>query len=94
MRANRLVGVPYTDDEISNGIAAAHKQALAIATEITTQGGPENLEGKQIVAVIAYLQRLGTDISKPEPGSVEAEAGPAEAVATANETIVAAEVSP
>jgi cytochrome c oxidase cbb3-type subunit I/II len=73
MRANRMVGVPYSDDEISNGIVMAHEQADAIAGEIVVQGGPENLESKQIVALIAYLQRMGTDISKPEPVAVEVE---------------------
>jgi cytochrome c oxidase cbb3-type subunit I/II len=73
MRANRAVGVPYSDDEISNGIVMAHEQADAIADEIVVQGGPENLEGKRIVALIAYLQRLGTDISKPEAVTIEIE---------------------
>jgi cytochrome c oxidase cbb3-type subunit I/II len=73
MRANQLVGVPYSDDEISNGIVTAHEQADAIAAEIVVQGGPENLESKRIVALIAYLQRLGTDISKPEVVAVEVE---------------------
>jgi cytochrome c oxidase cbb3-type subunit I/II len=67
MRANQAVGVPYTDEEIADGVAAAGAQAAAIAAEIVKQGGPEGLEGKKIVALIAYLQRLGTDISKPAP---------------------------
>ncbi len=73
MRANRAVGVPYSDDEISNGIVMAHEQADAIADEIVVQGGPENLGGKRIVALIAYLQRMGTDISKPEEVTIEIE---------------------
>jgi cytochrome c oxidase cbb3-type subunit I/II len=77
MRAHRTVGVPYTDEEISTGVIAAREQAEAIAAEIVIQGGPEGLEDKQIVALIAYLQRLGTDITKPEPVAVEEEVGPA-----------------
>jgi cytochrome c oxidase cbb3-type subunit I/II len=73
MRANRAVGVPYSDEDIANGIVMAHEQADAIADEIVVQGGPENLESKRIVALIAYLQRLGTDISKPEVVAIEIE---------------------
>jgi cbb3-type cytochrome oxidase cytochrome c subunit len=32
--------------------------------EIAGQGGPPGLEDKQIVALVAYLQRLGTDIRR------------------------------
>ena len=76
MRAHRLVGVPYSDEEISGGATAAREQARAVADEIVVQGGPEGLAEKQIVALIAYLQRLGTDITKPEPLAVEEETGP------------------
>jgi cytochrome c oxidase cbb3-type subunit I/II len=79
MRAHSALGVPYSEDEIANGEAAARAQAQAIAQEIVVQGGPEGLADKQIVALIAYLQRLGTDINKPEPVAVEEELGPAEA---------------
>ena len=78
MRAHRAVGVPYTDEEIEGGEAAARKQAQTIADRIVVQGGPEGLADKQIVAIIAYLQRLGTDITKPEPVAVEKEVGPVE----------------
>jgi cytochrome c oxidase cbb3-type subunit I/II len=86
MRAHRTVGVPYSDDEIAGGEAAAHEQAQAIADEIVVQGGPEGLADKQIVAIIAYLQRLGTDITKPEPVAVEEEIGPAESTPRAEAT--------
>ena len=32
--------------------------------DIQATGGPENLQDKQMVALVAYLQRLGTDIKK------------------------------
>ena len=47
--------------------AQAREQAKAVAASIAEQGGPRGLEGKQIVALVAYLQRLGTDIKKPPP---------------------------
>jgi cytochrome c oxidase cbb3-type subunit I/II len=92
MRANRAVGVPYTDEEIADGVTAAGKQAQTIAAEIVKQGGPDGLEGKKIVALIAYLQRLGTDISKPavaptQPENVaEPEKAETEEVAVLTET--------
>ena len=51
------------------------------------QGGPDGLADKQIVALIAYLQRLGTDIMKPEPVAVEEEVGPADAPAESGEEV-------
>jgi cytochrome c oxidase cbb3-type subunit I/II len=54
--------------------AIAHKQAEMIAAEIISQGGPVAHQGNLIkdtsaVALIAYLQRLGTDLSRPTPAS-------------------------
>ena len=40
----------------------AREQAATIAREIAQQGGPRGLEDKQIVALVAYLQVLGTAI--------------------------------
>ena len=85
MRAHQILGVPYTDSEIAGGIAAAREQAEAMAAEVVVQGGPEGLADKQIIALTAYLQRLGTDLNKPEPVAVEEETGeaPTEAEAVA-----------
>ena len=59
----RALGTPYSDDEVENAAALAREQANEIAQEIESQGGPEGLEDKQIVALIAYLQSLGTDVA-------------------------------
>jgi cytochrome c oxidase cbb3-type subunit I/II len=85
MRAHQLVGVPYTDAEISGGVAAAKEQAAAIAAGVVIQGGPDHLEDRQIIALIAYLQRLGTDITRPAPVAAEEETdeAPAAGAATA-----------
>jgi cytochrome c oxidase cbb3-type subunit I/II len=40
----------------------AREQARQIAAAIKEQGGPGDLEDKQIVAMVAYMQRLGRDI--------------------------------
>ncbi len=93
MRAHQILGVPYSDEEVANGMAAAREQAAAIAAEIVIQGGPDGLADKQIVALIAYLQRMGTDITKPEPVAIEEEIGPAEAAVEVEESVVIGEAS-
>jgi cytochrome c oxidase cbb3-type subunit I/II len=62
MTALRIVGVPYTDGEIETAGESVAAQAKAIADEVVAQKGPPGLEGKEIIALTAYLQRLGTDI--------------------------------
>jgi len=65
VKAMSFIGVPYTDDEKANAAAIARAQAEVIAKDIVAQGGYAGMGDKKIVALIAYLQRLGTDISKP-----------------------------
>ncbi len=67
LRALRAVGVPYSDDEVARAVEIAREQARTVATEIAAQGGPENLDGKEIVALVAYLQRMGTDLRNADP---------------------------
>jgi len=62
VEAQQMLGVPYTDADIRNAALAAKTQAASVAREIADQGGPKNLQDKQVVALIAYLQRLGRDI--------------------------------
>ena len=73
-----------TGDE---AVEHAQAQAMKIAKSIQEQGGPpaDQLADKQVVALIAYLQRLGTDLTRTpsEPdatpeGGVE-QGAPAEA---------------
>jgi cytochrome c oxidase cbb3-type subunit I/II len=61
VRGMATLGVPY-GDELQRAEALAREQAKRIADELVTQGGPKGLEDKQIVALTAYLQRLGRDI--------------------------------
>ena len=60
--AMAMLGVPY-GEAVKRGEEMARQQADAIAKEIVAQGGPD-LTGKNIIAMTAYLQRLGTDIKK------------------------------
>jgi cytochrome c oxidase cbb3-type subunit I/II len=61
-----MLGVPY-GDAVRNAEPMAREQAKQIAKEIEKLGGPKGLETKQIIALVAYLQRLGTDIKKKAP---------------------------
>jgi cytochrome c oxidase cbb3-type subunit I/II len=69
MRALRTLGVPYTDGEIESAQASIEAQAKTIAAEVEAQQGPRGLADKEITALAAYLQRLGTDIkwTRPQP---------------------------
>ena len=59
--AMAMVGVPY-GDALNKAPAMARAQAKTLAAAIVEQGGPRGLEDKQIVAMVAYMQRLGRDI--------------------------------
>ena len=67
MRALRTVGVPYTDGDIEAAAASIEAQAQVIAAEVASQQGPTGLADKEITALTAYLQRLGTDVKWKRP---------------------------
>jgi cytochrome c oxidase cbb3-type subunit I/II len=67
IRAMQKMGVPYPEgyDKIAN--RELMKQADAIAANLKKEK-IETLSNTEIVAVIAYLQRVGTDIkAEPKP---------------------------
>jgi cytochrome c oxidase cbb3-type subunit I/II len=70
MRALRTVGVPYSDGDIETARDSLARQSKAVLDEIVAQQGPATVEGKEILALIAYLQRLGTDIKWERPRRV------------------------
>lgn len=73
--AMRTLGVPYEEgyEEIANKVLM--EQAELIAKNLKEQDGIEVMPETEIVALIAYLQRLGTDITvKTESQSSELEA--------------------
>jgi cytochrome c oxidase cbb3-type subunit I/II len=87
--AMAMLGVPYGDAVIDgNAPRMAHEQARQIAVGIVQQGGPPGLEGKEIVAMTAYLQRLGRDITQVVPpkttGAAASPSAPAPTVAPAH----------
>jgi cytochrome c oxidase cbb3-type subunit I/II len=67
-----MLGVPY-GEAVHRAPAMAREQALTLAQAIEAQGGPRGLEDREVVALVAYLQRLGTDIKKT--GAPLAQAG-------------------
>lgn len=62
MSVMKALGVPYSDEEIAAGNAKAVEQAKAITQNLISAGVPAEIENKEIVALIAYLQRLGKDL--------------------------------
>ena len=68
-----MLGVPYTDAAVQSAAADARGQAELLAARIVTQGGPSGLADKDLVALVAYLQRLGTDIKNAPAGGVPSE---------------------
>ena len=56
--ANKL-GVPYSDEDLSDTSERAKEQAKKIADLLTKQGVKEDVSDKKITALIAYLQALG-----------------------------------
>lgn len=61
MKAMRVLGVPYSDAEIQNAVADAEKQAAEITKDLTDNQVSVTSD-REIIAMIAYLQRLGVDI--------------------------------
>jgi len=64
VKAMKTLGVPYTVDEIANAAQLAEKQAKVI-TEDLKQNGVTIEANTDLVALIAYLQRLGKHPAHP-----------------------------
>jgi cytochrome c oxidase cbb3-type subunit I/II len=83
IRAMQALGVPYSDAERAGAIEAAKAQAYELAKQIAEQNKDpalaENLRDKQVVAMIAYMQRLGTDLFRPVDAVPATPAAPAPA---------------
>ena len=64
LKVMKKLGVPYSDDEIANADKLRDDQALLVTAKLKEEGVQvePGLENKEIIAMIAYLQRLGTDI--------------------------------
>jgi cytochrome c oxidase cbb3-type subunit I/II len=62
IRAMQKLGVPYPKEYDRQAVGDLKAQATLIAEDLQQQNAPGDPD-KEIVALIAYLQRLGTDIS-------------------------------
>jgi cytochrome c oxidase cbb3-type subunit I/II len=60
LKVMRTLGVPYSDHEIDNAVADLEEQAAGIAGRLA-EANIEVEPDREIIALIAYLQRLGTD---------------------------------
>ena len=86
--AAHALGAPY-ERELTDSVAMAKEQAEGIVKSLIEQGGPKsgkikdssgkevNLADTQVVALIAYMQRIGTDLFATEDtGEPSTDAGP------------------
>ena len=82
VQAAAFLGAPY-ERELTEAVEMAREQARQIAWELAQQEGPTTVESEsgdridveetQVIALIAYLQRLGTDLYAEEES---ADSGP------------------
>ncbi|MDX5326712.1 MAG: cytochrome-c oxidase, cbb3-type subunit I [Bacteroidota bacterium] len=73
LKAMQKLGVPYSDEYVANWEKHLTDQAKNIATELNQDPNIEVGAEEEIVALIAYLQRLGTDIKKSNQDAIVAE---------------------
>jgi cytochrome c oxidase cbb3-type subunit I/II len=64
LAAMKKLGVPYSEDEIQGATTSLETQASQLTSKLYSEGVPNTpgLEKKEIIALIAYMQRLGADI--------------------------------
>jgi len=58
----KTLGVPYTPEEVKNSETHARTQAMALAQELEAAGVNASIRDKDMLAIIAYMNRLGTDL--------------------------------
>ncbi len=63
LKVMKQLGAPYTDEEVHGAVSNLEAQAKGIVDGLYTQGVPNSpgLERREIISLIAYLQRLGKD---------------------------------
>ena len=57
----KKLGVPYTDEQITNAVKDLTEQASSIGKKLASEGEARDLSKKEVIALVAYLQRLGRD---------------------------------
>lgn len=64
MKAMVALGVPYTDAEVAGALDNLNRQAAEIAQRLNEDPTIQVEPNEEIIALIAYLQRMGTDVKK------------------------------
>jgi cytochrome c oxidase cbb3-type subunit I/II len=72
LKALRSVGVPYTDETIAGAQKSVESQQKTIVANLATGSIANAPADREIIALIAYLQRLGTDIKNAPPAQTAA----------------------
>lgn len=72
IRVMQMLGVPYPKGYDKEAVADLKKQAKDIQASLK-KDGVQTTDAKEIVALIAYLQRLGKDIKAEKPAAEDAE---------------------
>ncbi|MCP5523443.1 MAG: cytochrome-c oxidase, cbb3-type subunit I [Verrucomicrobiales bacterium] len=72
MRALRKVGVPYTDEEIAGAQESIDAQRAKIIDGLKVGMVDDAEPDREIIALIAFLQRLGTDIKAGQTAAAPA----------------------
>jgi len=81
MKALAAIGIPYSNEQIASSATDAETQAQSIAAGLIAQGEDARSDS-ELIALIAYLQRLGVDgqidvsAAPPEPAPVSKEEAP------------------
>ena len=69
MRVLRKLGTPYTDEQVDNALADYQEQAGRVVANLAVQGKANADPDSEIVALVAYLMRLGRNL---EPAQTQA----------------------
>ena len=67
--AMAMLNVPYDAQALAHADTLARAQAKALAAKLVKAGGPAGMDDKEVIALIAYLERLGFDIKLPQGGT-------------------------
>lgn len=70
-----MLGTPYGKQALADAPGLARAQAEQIAAELAAQGGPAGVADREVIALIAYMQRLGIDIRQAGAAEVAAPGG-------------------
>ena len=73
MRVMKKLGVPYTDEQIGRAVADYKKQADEVVAMLQSKSITDAVADREIIALIAYLRRLGNNLipAKTQPAAVE-----------------------